>query len=61
MHRVENIEQKRVERLKEKAHTDDDSTFFFENSILNFTYFRQGTSSARKIQFLLYFNVKLSS
>ena len=25
MHRVESIEQKKVEKLKEKSHTDDDS------------------------------------
>ena len=27
MNRVENIEQRRVEKLKEKAHTDDDSQY----------------------------------
>jgi hypothetical protein len=27
MNRVENIEQKKVEKLKEKAHTDDDSEY----------------------------------
>ena len=29
MNRVENIEQRRVEKLKEKAHTDDDSKWTF--------------------------------
>ena len=27
MNRVENMEQKKVEKLKEKAHTDDDSEY----------------------------------
>ena len=35
MNRVENIEQKRVDKLKEKAHTDDDSRTININSSLS--------------------------
>ena len=34
MNRVENIEQRRVEKLKEKAHTDDDSMYLALNIVV---------------------------